>query len=107
MKSKFTVADVLELEQNQLSKLTLTSWHARTLHAIRRCRTQAMGGHIDKCDCCNKLHISCNSCRNRHCTSCQGHKREEWINARGNELLEVPYFIHSYFFSKVFMIHFV
>ena len=92
MKSKFTVADVLELEQNQLSKLTLTSWHARTLHAIRRCRTQAMGGHIDKCDCCNKLHISYNSCRNRHCTTCQGHKREEWINARGNELLEVPYF---------------
>jgi hypothetical protein len=37
---KFTVADVLELEQNQLSKLTLTSWHARTLHAIRRCKNK-------------------------------------------------------------------
>lgn len=92
MKSKFKVADVLELEQNQLSKLAPTSWHLRTLHAIRRCRTQSMGGHIDQCDCCNKLHISYNSCRNRHCPTCQGHKREEWINARENELLEVPYF---------------
>lgn len=92
MKSKYKVADVLELEQNQLSKLAPTSWHARTLHAIRRCRTQSMGGHIDQCDCCNKLHISYNSCRNRHCPTCQGHKREEWINARENELLGVPYF---------------
>lgn len=92
MKSKFKVADVLELEQNQLSKLAPTSWHTRTLHAIRRCRTQLMGGHIDQCNCCNKLHISYNSCRNRHCPTCQGHKREEWIRAREEELLNVPYF---------------
>lgn len=92
MKSKFKVADVLELEQNQLSKLVPTSWHTRTLHAIRRCRTQSMGGHIDQCNCCNKLHISYNSCRNRHCPTCQGHKREEWIRAREEELLNVPYF---------------
>lgn len=51
-----------------------------------------MGGHIDQCNCCNKLHISYNSCRNRHCPTCQGHKREEWIRARENELLNVPYF---------------
>ena len=92
MKSKFKVADVLELEQSQLSTLAPTSWHARTLHAIRRCRTQSMGGHIDRCNCCNKLHISYNSCRNRHCPTCQGHKREEWIRAREEELLNVPYF---------------
>lgn len=92
MKSKHKVADVLELEHQQLSKLAPTSWHLRTLHAIRKCRTQSMGGHIDRCDCCNKLHISYNSCRNRHCPTCQGHKREEWINARENELLNVPYF---------------
>ena len=64
----------------------------RTLHAIRRCRTQAMGGHIDRCESCKKLHISYNSCRNRHCPTCQGHKREEWIQARSKELLAVPYF---------------
>ncbi len=92
MKSKFKVADVLELEQKSLQDLALTSWHLRTLQAIRRCRTQSMGGHIDRCNCCNKLHISYNSCRNRHCPTCQGHKREEWIRAREEELLNVPYF---------------
>lgn len=76
MKSKFKVADVLELEHDQLSKLAPTSWHLRTLHAIRRCRTQSMGGHIDQCDCCNKLHISYNCCRNRHCPTCQGQKHD-------------------------------
>lgn len=92
MKSKFKVADVLELEQVNLQELAPTSWHLRTLQAVRRCRTQSMGGHIDQCNCCNKLHISYNSCRNRHCPTCQGHKREEWIRAREEELLNVPYF---------------
>ena len=92
MRTKYKVADVLEVELQHLQDLAPTSWHLRTLHAIRRCRTQAMGGHIDQCNCCKKLHISYNSCRNRHCPTCQGHKREEWIRAREVELLNVPYF---------------
>lgn len=92
MRAKCKVADVLDIEQRQLRELSLTSWHYRTLQAVRRCRTAAMGGHIDKCTCCKKLHISYNSCRNRHCPTCQGHKREEWIRARALELLNVPYF---------------
>jgi hypothetical protein len=92
MRPAHTVADILEIEQQKLQQLSLTSWHFRALQGVRRCRTSAMGGHIDKCDCCQKLHISYNSCRNRHCPTCQGHKREQWINARENELLNVPYF---------------
>jgi len=38
------------------------------------------------------LSIIPNSCRNRHCPTCQGHKREQWIQARSKELLPVPYF---------------
>jgi hypothetical protein len=92
VRPKHTVADILEMEKLQLDGLSLTSWHHRALQAIRRCRTAAMGGHIDQCDCCHGLHISYNSCRNRHCPTCQGHKREQWINAREGELLNVPYF---------------
>ena len=51
-----------------------------------------MGGHIDACDACGHMSISYNSCRNRHCPKCQGHKREEWIQAREADLLPVPYF---------------
>jgi hypothetical protein len=30
-----------------------------------------MGGHIDRCDTCENISISYNSCRNRHCPKCQ------------------------------------
>jgi len=92
MRSRYKVSDVLELEKAHLETISVNSWQYRTLEAIRRCRTKALGGHIDKCNCCNELHISYNSCRNRHCPTCQGHKREEWIQARSQELLPVPYF---------------
>lgn len=89
---KWEVADVLD--KIDLESLTLNTWKKRTLYALKRCRTAAMGGHIDRCDHddCGKLHLSYNSCRNRHCPKCQGHKREEWIQQREAELLNVPYF---------------
>ena len=92
MPSKYKVSDVLALEKEHLEAIATNSWQHRTLQAIRICRSKEMGGHIDKCDHCKKLHISYNSCRNRHCPTCQGHKREEWIAARSMELLPVPYF---------------
>lgn len=92
MLAKYKVADVLELEQSQLHLLCANSWQSRTLHAIRNCRTKALGGHIDICNKCNKPHLFYHSCRNRHCTTCQGHKVAEWIHAREQELLPVPYF---------------
>jgi len=90
----YEVADVLERNEELLSKYTSNIWQLRTLHALRKCRTAALGGHIDRCDNtqCNRLHLSYNSCRNRHCPKCQGHKREAWIRAREKELLNVPYF---------------
>lgn len=92
MKALYKVADVLEYEQAHLHDLCLNSWQSRTLHALRKCRTSALGGHIDKCNKCNKTHLFYHSCRNRHCPTCQGHKVEEWIQAREKELLPVPYF---------------
>jgi hypothetical protein len=68
------------------------TWQLRTMNAVRRCRTASLGGHIDGCSSCGLLRISYNSCRNRHCPKCQGRQREEWIQARQDELLPVPYF---------------
>jgi Putative transposase/Transposase zinc-binding domain len=62
------------------------------LRAIRRCRTAALGGHIDRCSRCGHQAISYNSCRNRHCPKCQAQARQRWIAARERELLDVPYF---------------
>lgn len=90
----YEVAAVLERNQGLLSRSTSNTWQLRTLHALRKCRTASLGGHIDRCNNakCNQLHLSYNSCRNRHCPKCQGHKREQWIQAREKELLDTPYF---------------
>ena len=92
MHAKHTVAEVLNLSVESLHKYCFTTWNQRALHAIRKCRTKALGGRIDWCTECNKLHLQFNSCRNRHCPTCQGHKKRQWVNARTKELLPVPYF---------------
>ena len=91
-RSRCEVAHVLEKLGNKIENLGLNTWQLRTLSAVRRCRTAALGGHIDACDQCGKINISYNSCHNRHCPKCQGKNREDWIQARTTELLPVPYF---------------
>jgi hypothetical protein len=71
--------------------------HLKVLLAIARCRTAALGGHIDECTRCgHRAAISYNSCRNRHCPKCQIGARERWIQARRRELLPVSY-VHVVF----------
>ena len=66
--------------------------HIKVLLAIARCRTAALGGHIDECTRCgHRATISYNSCRNRHCPKCQTGARERWLEARRSELLPSPY----------------
>ena len=65
--------------------------HVKVLLAIARCRTAALGGHIDECTRCGHRAISYNSCRNRHCPKCQAGARERWIAARQKELLPTRY----------------
>lgn len=89
---QYEVADVLNKLGSKLEDLGLNSWQLRTLSALKKCRTSALGGHIDACDECGNISISYNSCRNRHCPKCQGRNREQWIENRETELLPVPYF---------------
>jgi hypothetical protein len=92
--STHEVAHIINRVKDRLPEIVNNTWKQRTLYALMRCRTAAMGGHIDRCDNqkCNKLHISYNSCRNRHCPKCQGHLRELWIAKREADLINVPYF---------------
>jgi hypothetical protein len=71
--------------------------HIKVLLAIARCRTAALGGHVDECTRCgHRATISYNSCRNRHCPKCQTGARERWLEARRRELLPSRY-VHVVF----------
>ena len=75
----------------------LSGQHLKVLSAIERCRTAALGGHLDECsDCGHRSPISYNSCRDRHCPKCQANTRQAWLEARHKELLPVRY-LHSVF----------
>lgn len=67
-------------------------YHLRVLNALQHCRTSYFGGHVDKCNSCNHVRISYNSCRNRHCPKCQTTNKERWIEAREQDLLPTTYF---------------
>lgn len=93
MHPQHEVATVLNANWTQVQQSAkLNTWQLRTLHAVRRCRSAALGAHVDGCTSCGHLRISYNSCHNRHCPKCQGTQREQWIQAREKELLPVSYF---------------
>ena len=77
-------------EYQQRHRLTLVQSKAMT--AIGRCRTAALGAHIDVCENCGLTDISYNSCRNRHCPKCQTLSKERWIDNRKHDLLNAGYF---------------
>jgi hypothetical protein len=65
---------------------------ARVLRALAACRTEALGGHLDRCLDCGHQRPAYNSCRNRHCPKCQALDQARWLAGRLETLLPVPYF---------------
>lgn len=93
MRPTFELAEIIERYGKEFTlQHNPNVYIRRTLSAILRCRTSALGGHVDKCDQCGHIRISYNSCRNRHCPKCQNTQREAWIESRKADLIPVPYF---------------
>ena len=76
--------------QTQAGHLSLGQ--LKTLSAIERCRSAALGGHVLRCDSCSTVQIAYNSCRNRHCPKCQAAAANRWLEARQADLLPVEYY---------------
>ena len=64
----------------------------KVMGAIEACRTAVLGGHMYACESCGREHPLYNSCRNRHCPTCQGLAANLWSEARAGDILPVPYF---------------
>jgi len=64
----------------------------KVMSAIERCRTAALGGHVERCEDCAHERVAYNSCRNRHCPKCQAAAARQWLEDREAELLPVPYY---------------
>jgi hypothetical protein len=64
----------------------------KVMSAIEQCRSAALGGHVLRCNACEHVEISYNSCRNRHCPKCQAKAAQRWLEARQADLLPVEYY---------------
>src|SRR4030042_3116113 len=90
---KNTVNNVFrEYAQEYIKKYDPDSYTKKIIRAIINCRTEALGGHIQKCDHCGDEITLYNSCRNRHCPQCQFMKKEKWILDRKDDVLPYQYF---------------
>jgi Putative transposase/Transposase zinc-binding domain len=72
--------------------LRFSPQQGKTLRALARCRTSALGGQAFYCPACRREHVVAHSCRNRHCPHCQGAQAVDWLEQQSAALLPVPYF---------------
>ncbi|MFZ5570477.1 MAG: IS91 family transposase [Thermodesulfobacteriota bacterium] len=93
MKATVEVADILRAHIGDYQKqYKLHPDHYKVVYDIMNCRTEYLGGHVERCDHCGVERTLYNSCRNRHCPKCQTLTKEKWLAARKAELLKVAYF---------------
>jgi hypothetical protein len=86
------VADVIRMfGEAFLASHGTNAEQRRVLYDLADCRTQALGGHVQRCVDCGHDRIAYNSCRNRHCPKCQALARARWLEREAKLLLPVEY----------------
>ena len=64
---------------------TILPSHRRAIADILACRTEALGGHLWRCDHCSAEVYSYHSCKNRSCPKCHADQTERWLASRKAE----------------------
>ncbi len=93
---KLTVAEILKSTAPQYVKRyprQAAPQVQSTLAKLSLCRTAALGGHKYQCKSCSHQCGVYNSCGDRHCPTCSGAKRHDWIDSARELILDgVDYF---------------
>ena len=91
---RLEVADVFHAHQNQFLHRwghVVSDQQRKALRDIGRCRTAALGTHLERCDRCDYETVAYDSWRNRHCLKCQSSARDRWLMKQASSLLPVLY----------------
>lgn len=90
---RLEVADIFRRHgRRYLGEHVLTPAQGKVLRDSIACRTAVLGGHVDVCADCGHRRPSYNSCRNRHCPTCQGSQAVAWIAERVERLVPTHHF---------------
>ena len=68
----------------------------QVMDRLERCRTGELGHAVYRCDACGTEHVMPQSCGNRHCPQCQGHKAKQWLETQLAKLLPCAYFLITF-----------
>ena len=91
--TRVQMGDIVRVFDDALRETSvLTRAQHEVLVALIRCRTAALGGHLAVCDTCGHATPVYNSCRNRHCPTCQSLDQHRWLEARRERILPTRYF---------------
>ncbi len=88
-----TLQDILRTSfaaYTEAHKVPRRVWKAA--HAVMRCRTAALGGHVRRCPQGHVTEIWYNSCRHRACPRCAGHRINHWLDSWQQQLLPTDHF---------------
>jgi hypothetical protein len=90
---RWELADVFRLyaERYRQSRKVPVA-HLKVMRVSQSCRTEVLGGHLQKCDSCGAEHPAFNSCRNRNCPKCGSSATDRWLQRRQQEFLPTGYF---------------
>ena len=98
MRPRFEVGQIVRDWSSELyARHKVVPQVRKSFAAMALCRTRALGGHVEVCPECGGMHVSYNSCRDRHCPKCQNKEREVWIRMRKEEILPGVKYFHVVF----------
>ncbi len=93
MRPGLEMADVVRrFGTGYIEKYRPSAEKIKVLFDILQCRTSSLGGHEERCDCCNQVRYSYNSCGNRHCPKCLSARQAIWIEKLIKATLPVKHY---------------
>lgn len=93
MQRQVTIGDILsQYGESYITRNHIGGQEKGIIRLLSMCRSQAMGSHFERCDQCHYLGMAFNSCRNRHCPTCQQKDKLKWMDKRMQELLPIGYY---------------
>ena len=93
MAKRYHVSDILaRFLPAYKQQHSLSYQQAKSCRHIMDCRTAKLGTQKWQCNRCDYEQLHYCSCRDRHCPRCQGQKRQQWVEAQKNLLINTRYF---------------
>ncbi len=78
--------------EDYLETHTLPAYQQKFVWDLLRCRTEALGGHVEVCPEGHAQRVWYNSCRHRSCPQCAFSQTQQWLEKKKQQLLACDHY---------------